>query len=62
MSDQPKKPSKPIRKYAEKWGVSVKTVKRWGKAGIIDPPELINGRYYISEDNEPRRDREKQSA
>jgi DNA-binding transcriptional MerR regulator len=56
MSDQPKKPRQPIRKFAEKWGVSVRTVKRWGESGIIDPPEVINGRNYVPEDAEPRRD------
>jgi DNA-binding transcriptional MerR regulator len=55
MSNLPKG-RKPIRKFAEQWGVSVRTVKRWGKSGVIDPPERINGRDYLPDDAEPRRD------
>jgi hypothetical protein len=58
MSDPKKGPSnrQPIRKFAERWGVSVRTVKRWAESGVVDPPERINGRNYLPEDAEPRRD------
>jgi DNA-binding transcriptional MerR regulator len=55
MSD-PKKGRQPIRKFAERWGMSVRTVKRWAESGVVDPPERINGRNYLADDAEPRRD------
>jgi hypothetical protein len=47
---------KPIRQKASQWGVSVRTVHRWAEAGIIDPPERINGRNYLRGNVEPRFD------
>jgi len=60
---QPKKPKKkrgkrrePWRQKAERHGVSTRTLDRWAAAGIIDPPEKINGRKYGDADEEPRTD------
>jgi DNA-binding transcriptional MerR regulator len=46
----------PARKFAERHGVSVKTLDRWVKSGILSPPDKINGRNYHNPDNKPRRD------
>jgi len=60
---QPKRPKKkrgkrrePWRQKAERHGVSTRTLDRWAAAGIIDPPEKINGRKYGDADEEPRTD------
>jgi hypothetical protein len=47
------------RKKAERHGVSTRTLDRWAAAGIIDPPEYINGRKYADADAEPRVDKSK---
>ena len=44
---------------AEQQGVSGRTLDRWVKAGIIDPPDYVNGRKYYDEDSQPRRDKER---
>lgn len=44
------------KKYAERRGVSTRTLDRWVEAGIIPPPDVINGRKYIDPDTEPRSD------
>ena len=44
------------KKYAERRGVSTRTLDRWVLAGIIPPPDVINGRKYIDPDTEPRSD------
>ena len=46
----------PIRRYAERHGVSVRTVHRWAEAGVVPEPERIRGRNYMPADAEPRRD------
>jgi predicted site-specific integrase-resolvase len=46
----------PRRKYAERQGVSTKTVDRWERAGILRPSQVINGRHYHDPDDKPRRD------
>jgi DNA-binding transcriptional MerR regulator len=52
----------PARKYAERRGVTVKTLDRWVKAGILQPPERIKNRKYFNPDAEPRRDDDSDSA
>jgi hypothetical protein len=47
----------PWRRLAKRQGVSTKTLDRWAQAGIVPPPEYINGRKYGDPDVEPRRDR-----
>ena len=44
------------KRYAERRGVSTRTLDRWVLAGIIPPPDVINGRKYIDPDTEPRSD------
>jgi hypothetical protein len=44
------------RGLAEQHGVSTRTLDRWAVAGIIDPPEYINGRKYGDPDQQPRLD------
>ena len=46
----------PWRTYAEKKGVSTKTLDRWVEAGILQPPKIIRGRKYQNRNVEPRRD------
>jgi DNA-binding transcriptional MerR regulator len=46
------------RRFAERRGVSTKTLDRWVVLGILPPPERINGRKYWNEETEPRRDGE----
>jgi predicted site-specific integrase-resolvase len=50
------------RDRAKRLGVSVKTLDRWAQAGILPPPEYINGRKYGDPDDEPRQDGEPQEA
>jgi hypothetical protein len=47
----------PWGRHAKRHGVSTKTLDRWVKAGIVDPPEYINGRKYGDPDSSPRRDK-----
>jgi DNA-binding transcriptional MerR regulator len=58
MTEIGQKKREPWRKYAERRGVSTRTLDRWVEDGILDPPEKINGRKYTSPDAEPRRDDE----
>jgi len=44
------------RRYAERRGVSTRTLDRWVAAGILPAPEYINKRKYIDPDIEPRQD------
>lgn len=44
------------RKYAERRGVSTRTLDRWVEDGILPEPERINGRKYLLSDTEPRLD------
>jgi len=46
----------PTRVMAEQNKVSIRTVERWEKAGILPEPERINGRKYWPEGTTPRRD------
>ena len=52
----------PIRKFAEKHGISVRTARRWADRKIIREPLRINGRNYLPADTEPRRDGEEAAA
>jgi hypothetical protein len=45
----------PKRRFADRWGVCTKTIDRWVDAGLLDPPEIINGRHYFRTDAKPRR-------
>jgi predicted site-specific integrase-resolvase len=62
MRSVPKRKSRsalqPVRKFADRHGVSVRTVDRWAEAGIIPRPQIIRGRKYLPEGTEPLRDRE----
>jgi len=44
------------RQYAERRGVSTRTLDRWVAAGILPEPDRINGRKYIDPKIEPRAD------
>jgi hypothetical protein len=46
----------PTRQVAQRCGVSVKTVKRWGATGILPPPIKVNGRDYHERGVMPQRD------
>jgi hypothetical protein len=46
----------PWRAHAERHGVSTRTLDRWVKAGILPPPDVINGRKYADPAVAPRRD------
>jgi len=48
-------------RYAERRGVSCRTLDRWAANGIIPAPEYINRRKYINPDVEPRQDTTKPS-
>ena len=52
----------PIRRFADKHGISVRTALRWAESGIIREPLRINGRNYVPADTEPRRDGEEEAA
>lgn len=45
-------------KKAEQQGVSTRTLDRWVKDGVIDPPERVNRRKYYAENSQPHRDDE----
>ena len=34
----------PKRRFAERWGVSTRTIDRWVRDGLLEEPEVINGR------------------
>jgi hypothetical protein len=44
------------KEFAKRRGVSTRTLDRWVVAGIIPPPDVINGRKYIDPETEPRTD------
>jgi hypothetical protein len=44
------------RDLAKRHGVSTRTLDRWAVAGLISPPEIINGRKYGDPDEAPRLD------
>jgi hypothetical protein len=44
------------RQYAQRRGVSTRTLDRWVVDGILPAPDYINGRKYIDPDTEPRTD------
>jgi hypothetical protein len=46
----------PWRLHAARHGVSTRTLDRWVIAGILNAPEVINGRKYGDPTAEPRRD------
>lgn len=43
----------PATPYAQKKGVSPKTLDRWVEQGLIDPPVRINGRKYYRDRVDP---------
>jgi DNA-binding transcriptional MerR regulator len=43
----------PATPYAQKKGVSPKTLDRWVKQKLIDPPVRINGRKYYRDCTDP---------
>jgi predicted site-specific integrase-resolvase len=45
----PSGPLTPWPAYAKQKGVDPKTLDRWAKQGLIDPPVVINGRKYAAE-------------
>ena len=53
---QREKRREPWRRYAERRGVSVRTLDRWVAKGILAPPEYIRGRKYADPNAEPRHD------
>ena len=46
----------PATPYAQKKGVSPKTLDRWVEPGLIDPPVRINGRKYYRDRAEAQED------
>jgi predicted site-specific integrase-resolvase len=44
---------------AKRYNVSVKTIGRWVKAGILDQPEKINGHHYHDEEKVEQRERDR---
>ena len=44
------------RRFAERRGVSTKTLDRWVEAGILPEPERIRKRKYWDPNTEPRHD------
>jgi predicted DNA-binding transcriptional regulator AlpA len=61
MSSDESQPKRlvPHRRYAERHGVSTKTIDRWVADGILPEPTRINARKYFEEGTEPRRDSER---
>jgi predicted site-specific integrase-resolvase len=53
MSDPPTWETK--TRFAERWGVSAKTVSRWAESGLLggDAVKVVNGRDYIRRDAVP---------
>jgi predicted site-specific integrase-resolvase len=61
MSDQ--SPTRePKRRFAERWGVSTRTIDRWVQDGLLEEPEVINGRAYFRIDARPRASRSTEAA
>jgi hypothetical protein len=44
------------RQPAARFGVHPRTLDRWVRAGVLDPPEYIRGRKYGDADAVPRTD------
>ena len=56
---QPKKREKRLeshRAFAERHGVSPRTIDRWATAGLLPKPTRINKRKYWNPNTQPRRD------
>jgi DNA-binding transcriptional MerR regulator len=58
MPDPKSRRLEPARKYAERHGVTVRTVDRWVEKGVVDPPIRIRNRKYFEEGTEPRLDQQ----
>ena len=54
--------SEPKRRFAERWGVSTRTIDRWVQNGLLEEPEVINGRAYFRADAHPRGTRVTEAA
>ena len=52
----------PKRRFAERWGVSTRTIDRWVQDGLLEEPEVINGRAYFRTDARPRDTRATEAA
>jgi predicted site-specific integrase-resolvase len=52
----------PYARYAERKGVTTKTLDRWVAKGILPPPKRVNNRKYLDENIQPRQDRETEAA
>jgi hypothetical protein len=54
----------PKRRYAARWSVSVRTIDRWRRDGLLDPDAFrcVNGRDYIRSDAIPAGGKAKRSA
>ena len=52
----------PKRRFAERWGVSTRTIDRWVQDGLLEEPEVINGRAYFRTDARPRGSRATETA
>ena len=52
----------PKRRFAERWGVSTRTIDRWVQDGLLEEPEVINGRAYFRTDARPRGARATEAA
>ena len=52
----------PKRRFAERWGVSTRTIDRWVQDGLLEEPEVINGRAYFRTDARPRGSRATEAA
>jgi predicted site-specific integrase-resolvase len=52
----------PKRRFAERWGVSTRTIDRWVQDGLLEEPEVINGRAYFRTDACPRGSRATEAA
>ncbi len=50
------KTREPHRRFAERHGVSTKTIDRWVEAKILPPPDRIRNRKYWDPNTEPRHD------
>jgi DNA-binding transcriptional MerR regulator len=50
------------RAFAERHGVSPRTIDRWTRAGLLPKPIRINKRKYWSPSTQPRRDAETAAA
>jgi DNA-binding transcriptional MerR regulator len=58
MSDPTTSQLETHRQFAERHGVSTRTVDRWSEDGILPEPVRIRGRKYWPSTVEPQRDGE----